>query len=349
MYDKKVISLEQFFGKTDNSLKVLGNDGEGKIKNMNGILLQAANIESRSKDIIARRQDIVIETDPFNIHALHVPTNEVYPFSNWSLGQICDHLGVPVKYVKKCMEENEFGFAAENLNKWLKTGNPDKEFLLRTTGDRLHGFLSAKYGIMDDRNVLEIINDIVGSQGDYVVKNSLLTPELMNIRVVDKNMINIDGEDLSVGLNIKNSRVGQASLEVRLMIFKWICSNGVIFGGGRGALYAKQHRGVFQNDFVTDFAKCLDSIPKIVASIKEWVEKARERKVDSNAIQEMIDKMKKEGTLSIPMAAKVIELIPKYGYTRYGISQAMTEIAQDYSIDAREKIETYAGDIIMAS
>jgi CHASE3 domain sensor protein len=133
------------------------------------------------------------------------------------------------------------------------------------------------------------------------------------------------------------------------MIYKWICSNGVIFGGGKGVLYSRQHRGAFENDFLNEFPKTIENIPQIVARIKVWVEKSKERKVDSDIIQTMIDRMKKEGYATIPVAAKIIDLIPKYGETRWGVAQAIGEIAQEYSIDTRERLEMYAGEIIMAS
>ncbi len=316
---------------------------------METVLDKAAYIERESKDFLARRGDIRIVAEPDNIFLHHELSDTKIPFSNWSLSQMCDFLDVPTRYIRKCIEKYELPFAAENMNKWLAKDNQDKEFLLRTTNDRLHGFLSSKYGIMDDFKVLSIANDVIGDIGDYSVKNYLITPEMMNVRVVDKKLINIDGEDLSVGLNIKNSRVGQSSLEVRLMIFKWICSNGVIFGGGKGVLYSRQHRGAFENDFLNEFPNTIENIPQIVARIKTWVEKSKDRKVDSDIIQTMIDKMKREGYATIPVAAKIIDLIPKYGETRWGVAQAVSEIAQEYSIDTRERLEMYAGEIIMAS
>jgi hypothetical protein len=346
--DKKVINLEQYLGATDNRLLDLNiNTGSGKIKNMDGILCLANNIEENSRDILAKRKDLEIVSNG-NLCILYRPSSQAFPFSNWSLGQICDVLGVPAMYVRKCLDEEELDLAVYNMNKWLRRENQDKEFLLRITADRVHGFLSSRYGIMDDKRVLEIVNDTVSSIGDYTVKNTLLTPEMMNIRVVDNKPLN-DSGTLSVALNIKNSRVGQASLDIRLMVYNWICSNGVIFGGGRGTLYSRQHRGAFEDAFAMDFGKTLANIPRIVAQIKEWVEKAKGEGLDDARIQSIIDKLKKEDQMSIPIVNRIIELIPKYSNTIFGVAQAATEIAQDYSIDTRERLETWAGDIIMAS
>jgi hypothetical protein len=345
--DNKIIKLEQFFGKTDNKLGKFGTDDSGVIGNMDSVFSEAKSIETRSKDIVIAKRSIAIETTPFNIHlgALTDP----YPFTNWSLGQICSHLGVPAQYVRKCMEENELEFAAENLNKWLDKGDQEKKFLLRTTDERLQGFLSSGYGIMDDVNVLEVLKDIVPGQGDFTVQNSLVTPGLLNIRLVDRHKIKIDGEDLSVALNIKNSRVGQSSLEVRLMIFKWICTNGIIFGGGKGSLYTKVHRGSLEQDFRLELSKNLSYLPQIIEDIKYWVERSKDNILNDSAIQSAIDKMKAESYSSITINAKIIELIPKYSKTTWGLSQAITEVSQDYSLDVRESMERFAGYLITAS
>ncbi len=237
--------------------------------------------------------------------------------------------------------------AKNTLNFWInKQKNQEKEILVRTTDNRIHGVLSNKYTVFDDREVLGITEDILGPYQNYVIKNYSISPEYMKIRVVSRSKVEIKGRPLSFGFDINNSRVGRSSLNINVIIFDHICSNGMIMGGGRGMFYSKRHIGVGTSEFMSEFIEMIDKAPDTINFIQNAVNSAANERLNNDSIQRYLDKFKAEN-LSKNIAGRVEQrLNEKYDNTLYGFVAAVTEVAQDYNIDTRERMERFGGNLI---
>ena len=63
----------------------------------------------------------------------------------------------------------------------------------------------------------------------------------------------------------------------------------------------------------------------------------------------LIEKMKKEVSISEKASKTILEVAKeKYGSTKYGFINGITEVAQDYELDTRNQLEEYAGKILIA-
>ncbi len=339
---------------SDGKLKVIEFDGENeRIGNFSSIRKYADEIDKDSKDYTVSWDDVVFGNllDPSKINNLCIyPTDDygVMNFSTHGLNSMCTQLDVPTTYLRKCIEKEEIDHAANVMNFWTMKKPKDKQILLRSTKDRIHGALSTKYTVFDDHEVLAITEDIIGHLGDYTVKNYYLSPEYMKLRVVGREKIEINGRPLSFAFDIKNSRVGRSSLGVNVLVYDWICSNGIIFGGGMGEFFKKRHVGISREVFIHEFAEIINKAPDTIKYIQKAAEAAHREKLSSESIQRYLDKFKAE---NMPKHAEVLikdrlEDGTAYQKTAYGLIGAMTEVAQRYDIDTRERMEKFAGNIL---
>ena len=103
-----------------------------------------------------------------------------------ALNQLCGKMGVPVRYVQKCIEQGMPDLAAENINAWLDEYH--KSLFIRGYSDRARGVLSDKYATMDAPDVIEVLSDSF-SDKKWAVRGLLVNEERLHIRVVQKKML----------------------------------------------------------------------------------------------------------------------------------------------------------------
>lgn len=333
----RILGEDKFDGKL---IKFITDPTNERIGNFNQLKDVADDIDENSIDYSVKWGDLHAGREFDNLYLDLSKSGESagnLSLSSNGLTNMCSQLDIPTLYIKKCLGAEEIQHAADELNFWLgRHKAPEKEAFVRTTNDRIHGILSSKYSVFDDHEVLDIAEGILGPYDEYTVKNYHISPEYMKLRIVSRNKININGRDLSFGFDLKNSRVGKSSLETSILIFDWVCSNGMIFGGGQGTFFRKRHVGVDRELFVTEFTNMLDGAPDAIEFIKKSANAAHNERLDSDSIQRYIDRFKAQ-SFSKHVAGRVEQMLhEKYDTTLYGFLASVTEVAQEYDVDTRE-------------
>lgn len=229
MSKNKKEKLKKLLGGEEEKLIELENfkKGQGsRIDDFNKVYDKIKEIDSRSDDryVPVKNLETIIKNEN-NIALKDGKKEDNFLFSDWSLSQLCVRYKVPKRYIKHCLYKDSPELAAKNLNYWLKQDNDDNNVLLRYDKNekRLHGFLTERYGIFDDIEVFDIM-DTTFSSDNYRVQSYFVSPEFTNIRIIQNEKFH---DDLSIGFNIRNSRVGRSSLYFEILVYKWMCSNGV--------------------------------------------------------------------------------------------------------------------------
>jgi hypothetical protein len=181
-----------------------------------------------------------------------------------------------------------------------------------------------------------------------VAKNSSVSPEYLNIRIVSRKQLKtIDGDDLHLAINIKNSRVGMSRFVVQFMLYKWICSNGVIFGGGVIPMMKRRHTGDIAADCRLYLENFIKDIPSITTKIEEFVSKSKSTEVNQESFEKIMLQFQAKKLPKV--TERILETIPNYGgMNMMNVINAMTEVAQNYSNDTREAIEEFSGSLMAA-
>ena len=336
----------------EEKLIKITTDSGAPIGNFEKIKDIANNIDENSNDIRASWKDVRVQhTDYFD--SLN-PGNLVlsvfgkdYKFSGNGITALCNLLTIPTQYVKKCMAQGNFGLACLNLNTWIDKMPQDKEMLLRTTNSRLFGIVSNKYTIFDDSEVLDVVEGILGPQNNYSIKDYSISPELMKLRIVSRDKIIINGEELSFGFDVKNSRVGRSSVSIDVLIYRAICSNGMIFGGSKGMMYTKRHVAIERGSLVTEFTEMLDQAPDTIEFIKKHIEESQLSVAKAGVITSLLSKFKTENIPKNALIRLEQSISENSNVTLWDFANQVTSMAQEYSIETRERMEVFAGKIIL--
>lgn len=272
----------------------------------------------------------------------------------YALGQLCGKMGVPSSYVKKLIENGYGDLAAENLNTFLDDYH--KSLFVRRYTDSVRGILSDRYSTMDAPDVLDVVSDTFDD--DYMLKGMYLSPERMHLRVVQKEMMNIEGEDLFAGVTIDSSDVGRSTLRVQFFIYKQVCTNGLCLRHSMGNIFTQRHIGLSKKEFHDDLVANLHRVPEVADKTMHMIRTANTYSkdlIDFNKFSEekqkhFVSRIRALTKLPEDGVARVIDnMYNNYSVSRWGLINSLTEVAQDYTLERRLEIETAAGDILTDS
>lgn len=267
--------------------------------------------------------------------------------SHYSLSQLGTKIGVPSRYLEKCVASGRIELAQDNVNSWLE--DYDKDLFVRAYGGRARGILSSRYSVCDTPDILRVVDDAV-DLSTYKVKGSFLNEERFHVRLVSKEMLPIENEDLFTGLFIDSSDVGRNILTVKFGIYKQVCTNGLIICKSGGSLFEQKHIGISADEFHEGLVASLKNVDILTENAIEWIEYAREKKAFSlDETEEFIAKIRHQTNLSEDNANKVIDLMrTRYENSKWGLINSITEVAQDFTLERRLELERIAGNLLVA-
>lgn len=288
----------------------------------------------------------------------------IYDLTRYSLGQLCSKLGVPVKYIEKCLHEGREPLVAENLNDWLQDYN--KDLLIRGYKDSVRGILSTKYSMCDTHEILDIVNSSLGRE-QYTVKGAYLSPERFHMRLVSTETLPIEGEDLFAGITLDSSDVGRSTVSCNFFIYKQVCTNGLIIAKHKGELFNQRHIGITPDEFKEGFKKSLDIVPDLVADMVHIINNAKSTEdsligkldlsdeemvnmvIENNLKNNVAESISHKWNLSKESSEQVLHLVVnKYGNSKWGLINSITEVAQKYTLETRIQLEKLAGEYLVS-
>jgi hypothetical protein len=274
--------------------------------------------------------------------------------TSWALSQLSVKLGMPSGYAEKCIQRGHPDLAANNVNTWLTEQNGGKrkkstDYLVRAYDGKIDGILSSGYTAFDTTKILSTIERTV-NVNDYHVVGSYVSDERMHLRLIRDELLDVDDEDLYPGIFIDSSDVGRTALHVSFGVWKKVCTNGLCISKVGGVLYHQRHMGITPIEVETELANRIKMVPELIARSESIIKAARGEKLnlnDEKVFEKIMSDIRRLSHLSEDDAKKVIDLAKaRYGMTRWGVVNSMTEIAQNFELDDRIRIENAAGRLI---
>lgn len=350
---------------TQEQLDELGLEVMGS-KNFSERINAKANLSlddlvDKSLDIQSKCQDITVNTKPNFIidrfeskgrGLMSVVTSDGYNnfgyssffMTKHSLSQLCQKIGMNKTYYNTCYDKEAYSLLDTNMNYWLnKYENP---LMIRTYDNYARGVLSDKFTIFDTPEILETLSDNQVLRNEYDLKGSYLSPERLHLRFTqDRKLFNDD--DLFGGFTINSSDVGRNALEITFFVYKQVCTNGLCVPQYSSFAYKQKHIGLGYKDFKEQFVTALKGVDDFCDGIKEAISLSKKVKVDLSS-EETVKKIVNISTLpKETVEEKVIPLIiDVYGNTSWGVVNAVTQVAQDYTLERRLELETNAGNLL---
>lgn len=339
-----------------STFSVLSADGLQLVKE------RADAIQSRCSDTILRDVNAenlsIIYDNGFRAEYRQNGIARQHLFSEYSFGQLCAKLGIPVKYLMACVDHKYNDLALDNLNTWIS--NLGKDLMFRLYGDKIRGVMSSRYSVLDTPDILDVVDDTTKGL-DLKVKSFFINEERFHARLIQQEQINVDGEDLFAGIQIDSSDVGRSTLTVNFFIFKQICTNGLCISRGKANLFTQKHIGICSDDFREELKQSFTVLPGLISEYEHIIKRSKLQYAIAGAktfsgtpetntmLAEFIGKLKETTKLSDEGVNKVIELSrERYGFSDWGIVNSITEVAQDYTLERRIELEKIAGAMLRA-
>ncbi len=336
-------------------------------KTLQELAIELDRQQAVKKDMIVDMGALSMDTSDIGL-ALQVTGGSMaaqYGINDIAHRQIGQTLKIPALYYDRMRTEYP-ELLAQNVNGWFAR-TPDTKRMLRTMDGTARALLSDRYRRIDNFEVASAVLPIISGMDGASVESCELTESRMYLKVVNPRVTAEvkKGDIVQAGIIISNSEVGMGSVNVSPLVYRLVCSNGMIAQDGAVRKYhvGRANEGgedfsIYRNETIEADDKAF--LMKLEDSVKAAVNQAR--------FAAIVDKMREatEATMEAKVVPQVVELASKeYGITEaegkgilghliaggdlslYGLANAVTRQAQDVeSYDRSTELEATGYKII---
>ena len=255
--------------------------------------------------------------------------------------QIGTHLKIPAAYYDKMLTQHP-QLLSENVNAWFEREPAVR--LVRTIGGTARAFLSNRYRRIDNLDIAGIVLPVLQDMEGMHFESCQLTESRMYIKVVNTRLQAevSPGDIVQSGIIISNSEVGLGSVSIQPLIYRLVCSNGMVVNE---ATARRNHVGRVtdsEENFSVYSQATLDAedkafVMKIQDTVRAAVEEARFSQVvgkmqeakaaqmDTHDVPAVVKLASKEFHITDSESTGVLQrLIESNDLTLYGLSNAVT-------------------------
>lgn len=140
--------------------------------------------------------------------------------------QLLQRLGVPVSFFRRLPENLRWAVA----NHFVQNGLGEGAALIRTVrGDTVRALLTDAYTPLDDVDILPAVADILGDQ-EVTIEKLDFSDDATHLRILfpRQTVEARAGDVLTTGIHVTNSEVGYRAVHVDALVYRLVCSNGLV-------------------------------------------------------------------------------------------------------------------------
>ena len=205
------------------------------MKNGRSLVELASELERQlgtKKDLVVPTQVLSHHTDKAGCSQLRVPEKSTpvpvpYELTPLARRQLADKLKIPFAYFERMRTEQPI-LLDENVNTWLR--NDADRRMIRTLDGKVRAVLSERYRRLDNFDLAESVLPVLQRLPEVRFESMELTETKMYLKCVTPQLRHeiAPGDIVQAGVVISNSEVGQGLLTVQPLIYRLVCSNGLI-------------------------------------------------------------------------------------------------------------------------
>lgn len=323
----------------------------------------AAELERRQ----AAKKDFIIDTAQTQLTpALDLEfADQRFQLNDIAHGQVAAALDVPQKYYDR-MRRASPDLLAANVNHWLK--NEPKKRMLRTMDDTGRAFLSNAYQRVENEEIANVaLPVLLDADQEVKIESCALTETRMYIKAVFPKIQGevTPGDVVQYGLSISNSEVGMGSVKIEPLVYRLVCSNGLIIqDASLNARHIGRRAGIGEAvyEMLSDEARRADDsaiLLKVRDIVRASFDEVRFERHLSIMRAAAGDKMTAHPEEAVKILAKrksltefesgsvLRHLIDGGDLSRWGMVNAVTRTAQDVeNYDRATELEAMGGEIL---
>ncbi len=191
----------------------------------------AAEIERQSagkRDFLADTRELTMLTTSDGSE-VHIAGSGEFGLRPLAHEQIADYLDIPRKFYGR-LRDGHPALLDHNVNALLR--HEPKRRMVRTLDGQVRAFLSDRYRRLDNDELAEAILPVLGEIPDVQFPSSEITDTRLYIKAVAPRVMGEvrKGDFVQAGVVISNSEVGTGALLVQPLVYRLVCTNGMIAG-----------------------------------------------------------------------------------------------------------------------
>lgn len=272
--------------------------------------------------------------------------------TDYAFSQMCGKVGVPASYITKCLKNGKTNLAIENYEEWAKTPElQDDKFLIRNYDGVVHAVLTDRYNVFDHSTVLHGLIDAMNDpelQGRYIPNEAFMSPDRLHIRFVNfDDPIVVGDEKLNSGFTISTNNVGSGALVIKYFLYRFVCKNGMVRSTNGGVLFRQTHLSSFEESAPDFFGQIVAKVQKLDQRAQLEIAAAMGQQLNALQFDTLLSKAQHELHFGKKGKEKLMLLTDTtYDRSVWGVANAITEMAQQYTLQSRIDMETWAGNIV---
>lgn len=315
--------------------------------------------QETKRDFVAdTRQLMLTDTGRLAVNA------EDFDVTGLAHRQIADRLKIPFAYYDR-MAKDAPAILATNVNHWFQA-KPEPR-MIRTLDGKARAFMSNRYARIDNAEILESVLPVLLDQPEMNVVSCEVTETRMYLKAlfprVEAELKR--GDVVQAGLVISNSEVGSGAVNVSPLIYRLVCTNGMIsedsrlrkYHIGRANAADGEARELYADDTLAADDKALmlkvrDTVRAVTDGVlfNGIVDRFRASMGDAitgNPVKAVEVLSNKVGLNDGEKDSVLRHLILGGDLSRFGMVNAVTRSAQDVeSYDRATELETLGGRIL---
>jgi hypothetical protein len=328
-------------------------------------------LASKLTDIQQNKRDYVSPVSDLHMTpegTLSVADFGQFGLNNHSGGQVATYTGIPKQYFDRITAENSallaqmvnHGFNQAVLQATLRA---PANRMVRTYDGNVRALLSSKYRPLDCIDLLENVAPVI-LNGDQPVemKSTELTERRMYLKMVFPRLEGEvkTGDPVQFGLVISSSDVGAGSVRVEPLIYRLVCSNGMItesairkFHVGKNQaqdsgyeLFSDRTKEVSDQAFWMQVKDVVQNNlrPEIFELELAKIREASGEEIKNYDLKTVIDNTAREvGITNEAVKHSMVEYLAKgadgAGMNKWGLANAFTYAAQAQDVDYEDATE----------
>jgi len=284
-------------------------------------------------------------------------TSTIFGVNDIAHRQIGSILKIPAPYYDKMRMENP-ELLATNVNSWFNK-EPARR-MIRTLDGTARAFLSDRYRRIDNYDIAHASLPLILGEQQMKVASCEITDQRMYIKVVNPRLQTevVPGDYVQSGLIISNSEVGMGSVTVQPLIYRLVCSNGMVVNDaatrkyhiGRGNKSSEDYTlysdATLEADDKALMMKVQDTVRAVVDEVQfqkvvKMMRDAKDAKI-TGRVPQVVELASADYGFTKKENDSILEQLIKDGdYTLYGLANAVTRAAQDVeSYDRSTEMES---------
>ena len=329
---------------------------------MPGVLTELKRQNESKHDYIRPAGSISLWDDGQTLSMRSSVSQELFGTTDLFHRQIGSALSIPAKYYD-LMRTQKPELLAENVNSWLKSR--EQNYMIRSmdygSGRVARAFLSDRYRRIDNMEVASAILPLFAGKEEMEVISCEVTMSRLYLKILNKRLEAevVPGDFVQAGVVISNSEVGLGAVSVQPLVYRLVCSNGMVcneFGErkahvGRAAKGLEDSFGIYTDETMEaeDRAFMLRLRDTTLAAIEEArftqivgrLQDSTHAKI-TGRIQDVVELTGKAYDLSQPEQDNILNYLISGGdLSLYGLSNAITRASQD--VDSYDRATSLEG------